>query len=386
MDKFISINVNQGDAFYLKRAGVRILIDGGRSRCGFKKQFKQTIDASMLDVVACTHADADHINGLLGFFESGFQSREVWLPGAWTSRLRDLLINPDEFLQELIKQIDEIGNHEITSLEDYYDKYGFRESNDMNLDEPSSDINEIYKAIEEAPERSSFFGLIYCFQISEMLRPYIRQSLDNCTCKLFIDAIDTAKKIRELAILAFNSGAKIRWFEFQGSGTASGGESHLKPVNSNEIFRISKRLSALEYLSITRSNRESLVFYSPSSNGSGDVLFSADSDFSFQQIIPIHPDNSIITAPHHGSEDNKNAYSRLKSGDRITGGCITRKTIIVRSDGRSSKRPGSAYKSLVSKKICTLCRHPDTEGQNVIFLSAKYGWKRKNGMSWCHCI
>ena len=77
MDKFISINVNQGDAFYLKRAGVRILIDGGRSRCGFKKQFERTINASTLDVVACTHADADHINGLLDFFELGSQSREV---------------------------------------------------------------------------------------------------------------------------------------------------------------------------------------------------------------------------------------------------------------------------------------------------------------------
>ena len=67
MDKFISIGVRQGDAFYLERGGKKLLVDGGRSRRGFAEQFERTVGATSVDVLVCTHADADHVNGLIGF-------------------------------------------------------------------------------------------------------------------------------------------------------------------------------------------------------------------------------------------------------------------------------------------------------------------------------
>ena len=65
MDKFISIGVNQGDTFYLERGDKKILVDGGRSTLGFPLQFERTTGTKEVDVIVCTHADADHINGLI---------------------------------------------------------------------------------------------------------------------------------------------------------------------------------------------------------------------------------------------------------------------------------------------------------------------------------
>lgn len=379
LDKFISINVNQGDAFYLERSGVKILVDGGKARLGFPRQFESTIGEKLLDVVVCTHADADHINGLLGFFEAGLKAEEVWLPGKWTSRLRELLINPEGFLVELINQVIEIDTLEISSLEELSEKEESSQIERKNIgyEEASIEIDQIYQAMEESSDRSSVFNLsIWPFNPTfwfDYLSPTQHQ--------LLVDAIDTANKIRELAVLAYHSGAKIRWFEFDSFSTASGGESFLRPVNSQEIFRVSRRLSALEYLSISKSNRESLVFHSPASDRSSSILFSADSDFSFHYQLPNLEDNSIITAPHHGSEHNRNAYSRLNSA-----GLITKQTIFVRSDGKFSKRPGNVYILGKSKKICTLCRHPNAQSQDVTFTSSSSGWRKKKGLSWCHCI
>lgn len=110
-------------------------------------------------------------------------------------------------------------------------------------------------------------------------------------------------------------------------------------------MQVSMYRDALMYLSLSKANRECLVFYSPTPDNSCDVLFSADSDFSFYQKLPNIGNGSIITTPHHGSEHNKNAYITLKNQS-----LITRKSIFVRSDGRFKSRPGKSYKSLGAKK------------------------------------
>ncbi|MFM4947224.1 hypothetical protein ACEUB1_09270 [Aeromonas dhakensis] len=301
------------------------------------------------------------------------------MPGKWTSRLRELLINPEGFVVELVNQILRIDTLEISSLEKLSEIEEFPkiEEDNIGYEELRIEIDQIYQAIEESSDRARIFDLSM-WPLQHFLWFY---DLSPTQRNLFVDAIDTANKIRELAVLSYHSGAKIRWFEFDSFSTASGGESFLRPVNSQEIFSVSSRLSALAYLSISKSNRESLVFHSPASDRSSSILFSADSDFSFHYQLPDLEDNSIITAPHHGSEHNRNAYLRLNSE-----GLITKQTIFVRSDGRFSKRPGNVYILEKSKKICTLCRHPNAESQDVIFTSSSSGWRKKNGLSWCHCI
>jgi len=83
MPRFIAIPVAQGDAFYLEREGFSVLTDGGRSRSDLPSRFQAVTKTDGVNVILCTHNDADHANGILGFLEGGLRCEEVWLPGRW---------------------------------------------------------------------------------------------------------------------------------------------------------------------------------------------------------------------------------------------------------------------------------------------------------------
>src|SRR6266511_1241687 len=91
VSRLIAVPVGQGDAFYLERNGWSVLVDGGRSRSGFASAFQTATRADGASVVVCTHNDADHANGILGFLEAGFRCGEVWLPGHWLGALPSVL-------------------------------------------------------------------------------------------------------------------------------------------------------------------------------------------------------------------------------------------------------------------------------------------------------
>jgi beta-lactamase superfamily II metal-dependent hydrolase len=81
VSRLTAIPVGQGDAFYLERAEWSVLVDGGRSRSGFASAFQTATRSNGASVVACTHNDADHATGILGFLEAGFSCGEVNRPG-----------------------------------------------------------------------------------------------------------------------------------------------------------------------------------------------------------------------------------------------------------------------------------------------------------------
>lgn len=372
MDKFISISVNQGDAFYLYRGENKILVDGGRSTSGFYNQFLRATKCEDLDIMVCTHADADHINGLIGLLDGGINVKEVWLPGTWTSRLKDLISDPFEFIREVIID-NRTGKYD--DLEAVYKEIRLGDKTESVSDnETGKDVAQIYSEIEITTTDDiydDFFARITMHPI-DIIGVHAE--------KVFIEAINTADKIRKLAILAYHSGAKIRWFEFNSKKTPQGGENFLKPVNSREIFRISKHRSALDYLALSKANKESLVFYSPGENNGAGILFSADSDFSFEFQYPQIVSSSIITAPHHGSETNSNAYDVLKKHN-----ILSNDSILVRSDGRFKSRPGISYLNSKAEKACTICRPFNQTKQDVIYESNGSVWIR-NGKSWhCQC-
>src|SRR5215470_15953666 len=91
MPRFIAVPVAQGDAFYLERDEWSVLVDGGRSRSGFPAMFQTATKADGVSVAVCTHNDADHANGILGFLKAGLRCEEVWLPGRWLAALPDVL-------------------------------------------------------------------------------------------------------------------------------------------------------------------------------------------------------------------------------------------------------------------------------------------------------
>jgi hypothetical protein len=203
---------------------------------------------------------------------------------------------------------------------------------------------------------------------------------------LIIEAISASDLIRQIFLAACRSGSSIRWFNYIGYNgriNASGGMPDLLvPVNAIEVVQIRRpRRSALEYIALTRSNKQSLVFVSPKDKLNSGVLFTADSDLSFKQVVPWH-DGMIITSPHHGSESNKYAYTRFL---QETASDID--VVWVRSDGKFLQRPGKSYLGVYGRKYCTLCRGCKLPKQNVkmVFSRLNSIWKPVRTRK-CRCV
>jgi len=78
--KFIALPVKVGDSFLLKDENKIILIDGGMNKKHIVKLLNQE-GIHHIDLLVCTHYDADHINGIIGILKSNkFTFKELWLP------------------------------------------------------------------------------------------------------------------------------------------------------------------------------------------------------------------------------------------------------------------------------------------------------------------
>ena len=80
--RFRALPVNVGDSFLLDYQNKYILVDGGMNKKHIIDLLKkEKIPKNNLDVLICTHYDADHINGILGILESNkYTFKELWLP------------------------------------------------------------------------------------------------------------------------------------------------------------------------------------------------------------------------------------------------------------------------------------------------------------------
>ena len=376
--RFIALPVGQGDGFFYQNDVGSVLIDGGKSVRAITAQLQVATSCSELDVLVCTHNDADHANGVLGILESGIPCREVWLPGRWTERLEHLLKNPRDFSHELYRDwresrdkyaevgtLDELGDR--LSLED---RREISETRERNSDQ---DDDAFLKSLENAMENDGpFLFDEYIFEFG----PYPWIPYGPRGGKLLVDAVEAASRIRAIALAAFHAGATIKWFEFGGT-SASPAQSLLSPLNCREILR-TRRVppGALEFLALSKANRESLVFAVRSTDELPGVVFSADSDFGFSFNLP--DGDYLVTAPHHGSESNANAYTQL--------GSVLERGKLVRSDGRSRSRPGSSFLSLPrDRRFCTLCRVPDSPKQTLEFHGTSSGWAPAANVRACEC-
>ena len=374
---FIAIGVGQGDAFFFEKDGKTALIDGGRARLGFAKQFERVTGLDGVDILVCSHNDADHAQGLIGFLESGLEAKEVWLPASWTDRLEDLLLRPYEFLSELVLNIKEAKIPKEISLSKLGDYYAIREEekvnerlNEVNIEylenvlETVSDFEDIWEI------EFDLFNLLPFYPYSLFAFLFRLLNINNGKLKLLLEALCAGNRIRNIVLLAYHSGALIRWFNYNEFKNEGGKSDFLIPINSEEVIKIKRpRRTALEYLALTTSNKESLVFMSPSTNDTPAILFTADSDLSFKQKIDWES-KMLITAPHHGSKLNAYAYKRFKkdTNNKITD------VVWVRSDMKSKRRPCELYLKAPGKKYCTICRSCNLPKQNVRLIYKNNRW------------
>lgn len=397
MARFIAIPVGQGDAFYLKRTDFSVLVDGGRSRSGFAAIFQAATQADGVNVAICTHNDADHANGILGFLEAGFRCDEVWLPGHWLAALPDVL---KPFVEVFVELADNVAHTRVPSntedrqsrlspLEAYAE--GLREPLDetpTSTDGPSIGADgwpELYVEMLEQAEPWEVAPWVRLWPPEDWpFFPYRHyQRLDPVGVQLLWSAIDAASRIRAIAVETFHRGIPVRWFEFD-AAMPSGGVTELKPVNARAIATVRPRVGLLlRFLALTVSNKQSLVFWSPPANQHPGVLFTADSDLSGVRL-PNQLAGAIATAPHHGSEANANAYTAVATAAQQHSPSIT----WVRSDGRYQTRPGHTYLGLSSRRLCTLCRRaavmPSLK-QAVQLFSRGGVWTRHGTSATCSC-
>ncbi|MFG0584556.1 MBL fold metallo-hydrolase [Pseudomonas sp. zjy_9] len=402
MAKFIALPVGQGDSFYLDRGNGTILVDGGKSKSALPDMFRRVTGKGSVDILVCTHNDADHVNGVLGFLESELRCGELWLPGRWLAVLPDVLVPLHTFVENVsremrldatIRSFDDLDKP--ISIEEYAAKYEEldreiepvadgdmeRDHNGLELGDdgwPSSVINHL----ESAQPWGTAGGLVWPFD----LWPWIDFFYDCPTAgrNLMTSFIDAASRIREAAILAFHKGVTVRWFEHYPSVPSGGTLEVLLPANARQLLRMwNRKASVVEYISLSVANRESLVFWAPPTKRMPGVLFTADSDLA-KMSLPAGVENSLATAPHHGSESNADAYDAVMnaSGD---GKSVT----WIRSDGRFLKRPGDAYLMKTTKRFCTLCRigtPPSSKPKQAVrMFTSKGKWVRHKECHPCAC-
>lgn len=142
MNRFIAVKVGKGDAFYLENMEISFLVDGGASKTKLPSLLNEANILNDIDIIVCTHSDEDHVNGLIGYFQSNKKCKEVWLPGSWMSRLDDMLNRPNDFIKELIENISDLDEDFLlyngNTLEEIGNFISQRRSDlDINLDNES---------------------------------------------------------------------------------------------------------------------------------------------------------------------------------------------------------------------------------------------------------
>lgn len=368
---FVAIGVGRGDAFFLRKGSFTVLIDGGSATIGFPKQFHKVTKRNDVDILVCTHNDADHARGVLGFLRSSLTCKEVWLPGSWTDRLDDLLLNPIGFIGELISNIEEIEasteRHPLLQfLGSHYSENMTRQERDNEGATSADVLSKVFK-VDTEPESWHRFRRV-------LQRADVR-------FRLYTMAFAAATRIREISLAAYHKRSRIRWFEYDNNYSSGGISNFLVPLNAHEISTIYKhQWSALEYLALTIANKQSLVFLSPENDEAPAALFTADSDLCFHQPIPWS-DGMIITAPHHGSEANAKAYERFSNE---TGNDFH--VIWIRSDGNFKNRPGNSYLKACGSRFCTICSGSNYAKQDVRLTVASRRWRPTKFTRKCCCV
>ncbi len=250
---------------------------------------------------------------------------------------------------------------------------------------PSGGMDIVRHLLEETDSASRplterafvYFGLWPLWQSPISLRAHT----------LLRSTIETAEKIRSIAETALRNNILIRWFDFdafENGRPASGGWSgFFTPVNAVEMAKPRPELEPLRLLfslRLTEQNVESLVFQRVETGAEPGVVFLGDSrlafgvdrpvkDFSKPMVVPRR--NAIVTAAHHGSRVNDNAYKVL---DHWLGPALASLCYFIRNGGMWKQ---TLEKFLTkSQRRCAQCQQCFKDGrqQNVIVEARQGEW------------
>lgn len=385
-----------GESFLLQRGGKNILVDGGY---GYRKLAdtlsSPTVAVQHLDIVVCTHADMDHAGGLVKLLDkSPITVGEFWLPGEWGDVLPGLLQDPEGVMTGLLDELGEMQGWAI-ELGRHQGEDGSKDAEEalvhleLTTERRQEGANHRRDGVRALPEhKEGRRGLAWLRrQVTNVqandaeqtraankafgrARRKVQQQINKGHVHqpwgtLFLHAIKTAERIRDIAVQAMRHNVNVRWFDFQSFieyGLSSGGEPGLLvPLNAVELLEPPPAITLMRFLTrLTPVNEQSLVFLSREADSPQlrtiDVVFTADSplgvgvDYADCFLPHSEPDRwAVATAPHHGSDNNRMAYDHLRQMVPVL--------LWVRSGGLKS-HPGEAFRDLpVSRRACTHCPH-----------------------------
>ncbi len=341
--KFRALEIGSGDAFLIENEGKQILFDSGGSE---SKIIDLISPNKIIDLAICSHNDSDHANGFIGLLKSpSHEIKEIWLPGMWVPILNFIIENEINRKRiEIIFRYDE-GVKDIR--EKVFDYNSLVEESNVSIEI----FDERLQRISEIEEYAIFphFCLFPSFYLSN-------------------SAIINLEKILKIAGLAYKKGSLIRWFKPESENpTIQNPNYGFKPLNSKEVVKIDRvdKSNVLSLLFLTIENKFSLVFEFYNDD-KPIITFSADSDFSFLEN-KTYNNNIIVTAPHHGSENNSIVYRKIK-GDNI---------IWIRSDRKNKNRPCLDFKNLPDK-YCLSCAVKNYKKEIFFeydFMKNRWNWK-----------
>ncbi|MES0488881.1 MAG: MBL fold metallo-hydrolase [Leptospirales bacterium] len=344
--KFTALPVNVGDSFLIRTENYVVLVDGGMNKQHILKLLRQEkIPNNHIDLLICTHYDADHINGIIGILKSQkYSFKELWLPEILGSIGYTLSKNIGELFGDPRNYNFSIEKYQ-TNSHSVFDRYESEEINEV------SSSNNSFEKIDN--DVLSGIGKAFFPWYDELFWNFNKI---NTTSQYKM--ISSAKSVASLVSNSLSSGAYIRWFKYQNKETHKTYGFNMYCENSlqTDITLFDRELFflALYEISLSKINKYSLV-YMHRKDEIPDVLFTADSDLNFYSNKVALKNNSIITSPHHGSSANDLAYAK------ITGANLT----YVRSDRSQQNRPGKGYLNN-QNKFCTICRNI-TQKQKIEF-------------------
>lgn len=390
MDKLVALPIS-GDSFLLRRRNRNILVDGGHSsRALIGALSAPSVAVLHLHVVVCTHADKDHAGGLTDLLdESSVRVDEFWLPGAWSDSLPELLQSPQQVIDTLVAELEGLFPVEEGDLDqDDEDRFESRVNALIAEERRTNQRDRQGNVFRADPKRQDdAAGLAWlkkqvasleldaandaasarAFSRGRRLVRYraSKMMLDRKWVAFWVSLIDTAERIRKIAVQAIRHNVRVRWFdfgEFSKTRQASGGQPGLLvPLNAVELLEPPPQfIGGVSYsVRLTPVNEECLVFMSPPTGDWPElgVVFTGDSPLGdgpayAKTWLDVNQKTwlcVVATAPHHGSESNSMAYSHLQKMARVM--------LWLRSGG-SSKHPGPTFRSLPSEmRACTHCPH-----------------------------
>lgn len=359
----------RGESYLLEYAGRRILIDGGYKASTLVPVLKKQLGASTihLDVVVCTHSDSDHAGGLTNLLDQpGITAAEFWLPGSWKESVKELVEETERFYKELRREIKAETGIEALCAEDdeQVDRELARLTSNVWVSDADKAIGEPRNLALEPAKRDG-----KTTAAAKAKRAIRNARTGPANKQRILDLIDTAERIREIALSASVNSVPVRWFDYLAYSrhrVATGGEDFLRPVNARELREppTLPGFAFCRFLALSRANRESLAYLSSGDDAHVDVLFCGDSPLGdgrgyVNSFLAGKGTNKplIVTAPHHGADSNAMAYGHIAGFGEVS--------FWIRAGGKPY-HPQSAYRTIPGgARTCTHCPHHNLPLQAV---------------------